>query len=317
MKKYSSITRVNSRLTLRKRLRYGAIVTAVVLIVGFLFPKILSTVSFVALYPVHSISLWYQKSEASLPKYLRAQTDLINQIDVLKRQIANETATNLSVRRLEEENVQLRAATGFGKSMSRIVARVIAQPNKLSYDLLQIDKGENEGIKVGSLVFLGFDTVIGVVVHTAPGYSFIELVTSPGFESTAYVVGPNVFTVLEGVGGGVARVRVPQGISIKEGNLVILPSIESGVYGEIVSIENPPTQPVQYGYVTPPVSLQSIMYVSVSLAEPTERALPDIEKDIVELNKKYFRLEKIPAWGSHVSGTTTSSSTTPKQATSS
>ena len=130
--------------------------------------------------------------------------------------------------------MQLRAMASAGTSTERLVARVIASPSKLSYDLLQIDRGTKDGVVAGSPVYTGLDTVVGVVVHTANNYAFVDLFTTPGFETTAYIVGPNVFATLEGVGGGIARVKLPQGIPIAEEQLVILPGVSSGVYGEII-----------------------------------------------------------------------------------
>lgn len=310
MKKYSLTTRESSRRTSHKKLRLGVIITVVVLVFGYFFPKIISGVSYVVLYPIHTVSSWYQYSESDLPKYLRAKTDLVKEIESLKKQLSNENGTQLSIKKLLEENMQLRAATNFGTTSDRVTARVIAQPSRLTYDLMQIDKGASDGIKIGAPVFLGFDTVIGVVVHATEHYSFVDLVTTPGFESTAYVVGPNIFATLEGVGGGVARVKVPQGVSLREGNLVLLPSIESGVYGEINSIENPPTQPVQYGYVTPPVSMQSILYVSVSRADIADRSVPEITKEINEVTRSYFKLKTIPTLNLESLTSTTSQATT-------
>lgn len=254
----------------------------------------MSGVSFVVLYPVTAVSSWYQYSEGAFPSYLRSRAELTKEIDELKATIANDSGTELSVKRLLEENMQLRSAAQVSTSTNRISARVIAQPSKLSYDLLQIDQGSETGIVVGAPVFLGVDTVIGVVVHVARTYAFVELVTTPGFMATAYIVGPNVFANLEGIGGGVARVRVPQGIALREGNLILLPSVSSGVYGEVVRIENVPTQPEQFGYVTPPLSLQSILYVSVAKDVPSEKSELEIETSVRASVQSYFKLNTIP-----------------------
>jgi len=254
----------------------------------------MSGVSFVVLYPVTAVSSWYQYSEGAFPSYLRSRAELTKEIDELKATIANDTGTELSVKRLLEENMQLRSAAEVSTSTNRISARVIAQPSKLSYDLLQIDQGSETGIVVGAPVFLGVDTVIGVVVHVARTYAFVELVTTPGFMATAYIVGPNVFANLEGIGGGVARVRVPQGIALREGNLILLPSVSSGVYGEVVRVENVPTQPEQFGYVTPPLSLQSILYVSVAKDVPSEKSELEIETSVRASVQSYFKLNTIP-----------------------
>ena len=281
------------RRTSTKRWRVGFYVTVIVLFVGLIFPQLMAGLSFIILYPVHSISVWYNNSEEFLPVYLRSRSELSSEIDDLKATIANQTGTQLSVRKLLEENRQLRALTELGTTTDRVSAKVIAQPSRLSYDLLQIDKGSSHGIQIGAPVYIGIDTVIGVVVHTSPTYAFIQLVTTPGFISTAYIVGPNIFAPLEGIGGGVARVKVPQGITLSEGNLVLLPSAANGVYGEIVTIENLPTQPEQFGYVTPPLPLQGILYVSVDRYVPGERSEVEIDLAIKESVQSYFRLNKV------------------------
>ncbi len=291
MKKYSSITRVNSRPISTRRKRVLFIAAVVLLVFGFLFPRLISAVSAIILYPVQSISAWYQHSSQALPQYLRARTALIEEIDTLKRHIADETGTDLTIKRLEEENKALRTAVNFGTTTDRVVASVLAEPTSLSYDLLQIDKGSDDGILLGAPVFVGVDTVIGVVRHVAPSYAFVELITTPGFTATAYVLGPNVFAPLEGVGGGIARVRLPQGVAIAPGNLVLLPSTESGVYGEIVAIENLPTQPEQFGYVAPPIPLQSLLYVSVAKDIPSKKTLEEIQLGTETWINRYFMVE--------------------------
>lgn len=296
MKKYSSTTKANFRPSTTKRWQRGLLITFFLLIFGWLFPLATSFVSYIVLTPVVAVSSWYQNSEAVLPKYLRSRTALIEEIEELKRIQITDTGTQLSIKRLLEENMQLRSAYGSGTSDNRLVAKVIAQPNRLNYDLLQIDKGSEAGVVVGAPVFLGLDTVIGAVVHVTPYYSFVELVTTAGFEATAYIVGPNIFAPFEGVGGGVARVKVPQGIALREGNIVLLPSVSGGVYGEVVSLENIHTQPEQYGYVTPPVSLQSLLYVSIGTAVPDRQNDLKIDEDIQTAIRSYFKLDVYPSF---------------------
>ena len=64
---------------------------------------------------------------------------------------------------------------------------------------------------------------------------------------TSYVSGANIIATLEGFGGGVARVRVPQGIPLSIGNLVHVPGIQPGVFGRINYIESEPTHPNSMG----------------------------------------------------------------------
>ena len=80
-------------------------------------------------------------------------------------------------------------------------------------------------------------------------------------------------------------------MAIVPGNLVLLPSTESGVYGEIVSIENLPTQPEQFGYVAPPIPLQSLLYVSVAKDIPSKKTLEEIQLSTETWINRYFMVE--------------------------
>jgi cell shape-determining protein MreC len=265
MKKYLSTTKGNYRRTPRKSYRLWLAGAIVLIGLGWVFPWLITHISSTILYPINVTTNWVKTSDGIIPEYLRSRSELMLELEELKIQVATDSSTRLSVDRLLEENMQLRAMANAGTSTERLVARVVSNPTKLGYDLLQIDRGTSDGVMAGAPVYIGLDTVVGVVVQVTETYSFVDLFTSPDFETTAYIIGPNVFAVLEGIGGGIARVRLPQGVLIAEKQLVILPGISNGVYGEIVSVENLPTQPEQYGYVAPPVSLNSMRYVSVGL----------------------------------------------------
>jgi len=140
---------------------------------------------------------------------------------------------------------------------------VTAKPTELPYDLLQVDRGSLAGIEVGSPVYIGSDSVIGLVSAVYPTHSFVTLFTTPGFLATVYLTGANVTATLEGMGGGVARVKVPQGILLRIGDLVHVPSVQPGVYGQITWVESEPTQPEQYGYITPAIPLMSLYQVAI------------------------------------------------------
>ncbi|MCA9365766.1 rod shape-determining protein MreC [Candidatus Kaiserbacteria bacterium] len=254
---------MNSRQVSRTKIlvRYVVIVAGII-ILGLAVPKVFSFIGEVALSPYHTARQWVLNSGSSLPQYLRDRSVLIEQIEDLKKEVATEKGTELSMRKLINENASLRELLATDGS-DRIAARVIARPNSLPYDLIQIDQGSKDGIVRLAPVFLGRDQVIGYITHVSREYSFVQLVTTPGFASTVFIVGPDIYTNAEGMGGGVMRVRVPQGVSLKKGNLVLLPAVNSGVYGEIISVEAIPTQPQQYGYLSPNIPLQSMRYVAV------------------------------------------------------
>ena len=292
MKRYSSTTKANYRHTSRKSGRLWLGIAASIIIFGLIFPWFISVVSSVVLYPFHATSTWIKTSDGMFPLYLRSRSELVREVEALRTELATTAGTQLSIRRLMEENIQLRGMANAAAvdDDTRLVARVLARPGQLSYDLLQIDRGAKDGVKVGAPVYTGVDTVLGLVVQVYETYAFVDLFTSPGFESTAFIFGPNVFSPIEGIGGGVARVRLPQGVSIREGQLVILPGVSSGVYGEIARVENEPTQPEQYGYITPPVAINNLLYVSVGQNAVETRSNTEIDEALRAMLRESMRL---------------------------
>jgi hypothetical protein len=137
-------------------------------------------------------------------------------------------------------------------------------------------------------VFLGSDQVVGFVSKVFEKTSLVTLVTTPGFISSAYVIGPDIYTFAEGVGGGVLRVRIPQGILLQIGDLVVLPALDSGVYGDVSLVEAAPTQPEQYGYVSADIPLQSLYYVSVGAEPVVTHTFEQAEKVVADAKSALF-----------------------------
>lgn len=239
---------------------------------GMLVPWLYSAVSAVVLKPVYTFNNWLETSTSIFPSYLRDRQDLISQINELENKVLVARGTDLTLSRLRDENLRLRSLL-HATDNERIAAAVIARPNDLPYDLIQIDQGSRAGVAVGAPVYIGADRVIGFVSLVTQNHSFVELITTTGFEATAYIEGADVIATIEGVGGGVARVKVAQGVALREDQLVYLPSIHPGVFGRIAYVENRPTQPEQYGYIAPEISIQSLYFVGVS-KHPVEKRDP-------------------------------------------
>lgn len=278
--------RVQSRHSSRhKRLLRIALVALVVLIVGLIMPKAFSLVSATVMYPIHVTNVWLEESSSLIPTFFRSRADLQAEIEGLQNELAVAGRIDVTQQRLLEENNRLRHLFGSAE-VTRILASIVARPSELPYDVLQVDRGSEHGVEIGAPVFVGSDVVVGLVVHVAPQYSFVELFTTPGFEATAFVSGPNVIATLEGFGGGVARVRVPQGVSMQVGNLVYLPSIEPGVFGRISHIENRPTQPEQYGYITPELPISSMFWVAIGKQSQLAQSTEQIDKEVESIMRK-------------------------------
>lgn len=263
MKKFSSITRVNSRRISQTKQRVQiALVALVCILVLFSMPSVFRSVASVVVAPVNSVKHWFLESGESFPQYLRNRKEILDELSFVRSELAATGGERHTIWTLTQENEELRSLLGY-EGEERVLAGVIGRPGNLPYDSLMIDQGLRDGVKEGAPVYIGEGTVIGIVKSAAPQTALVELITTPGFEATVFIMGPNIYTNAVGVGGGQLRVGVPQGIVLSEGNMVVLPSITSGIYGEISVIQSEPTRPEQYGFVSPHTPLSGIRFVSV------------------------------------------------------
>jgi len=252
-------------------------------------PRVLAFGGHLVMKPLVVVENWVIESGGAIPTYLRDRTQILKEQKVLEQSLVEERAGNVALHKLELENAELRKLLG-GTNDERIVAGIVGRPSLLPYDVLVIDRGADQGVVNDVPVYVGQHQVIGFVTEVYKNSSVVALVTTPGFESTAYIYGPNIYTTAEGVGGGTLRVSVPQGIELKEGNLVVLPALDAGIYGSISVVDSIATRPEQYGYVTMGVPLKSLHFVGVSKEpllpldfEQAKAVVDQVRRDFLEI----------------------------------
>lgn len=262
-------------------------------VVFLVAPYIFRGVAAAFWYPFDSVRTWVEESGSSLPQYLRDRSALVAELEALKVRVSTEQGNANTLKKLQVENSEFRTQIGAVPE-ARVLARVIGRPNQLPYDMLMIDRGANHSVTLNAPVFLGSDQVIGFVSKVFEKTSLVTLVTTPGFVSSAYVVGPDIYTFAEGMGGGVLRVRIPQGILLQTGDLVVLPALDSGVYGDVSLVVAAPTQPEQYGYVSVDTPLQSLYYVSVGAEPVVTHTFAQAEKVVADVTSGLFTVAVPP-----------------------
>ncbi len=294
MKNYLSTKRGSSRQHFLPRgLRIALLCLALLVVLFYLVPKVVFGVVSTVVYPFELARLWVLESQDSLPFYLRDRHALIEQIEDLEQQVAVSGGTENTLSKLKVENEQFRLLCEAVPE-ERIIARVVGRPPKLPYDVIMLDRGSDHGVVAEAPVFVGSDQVIGYVSRVYTKTALVTLVSTAQFESMAYIMGPNIYTFARGVGGGMMRVVVPQGVPLSVGDTVILPAIDSGVYGTVAYIETSPTQPEQYGYVPMQQNLQSLQYVSIGQEPIVPHSYEEAESLLETLRTDLFAVTLPP-----------------------
>lgn len=229
-------------------------------------------------------------SETIFRPLLRGESSLNNLVRSDQRELNQEESNELDY--LRAENASLRDVLGQTDE-TRIAAGVIGRPSALPYDVLMIDKGSDDGIKVDTPVYTGNNTVIGFVASTYQNSSLVALLSTPGFSSTAYIFGPNIYTTAIGIGGGVTRIHVPQGITLNIGDLVVLPSMSKGIYGTVSAVDSVPERAEQYGYLITEVPISSLRTVAVGTRPLSVMEFEEARK-VVEAARQDFLSINVP-----------------------
>lgn len=229
-------------------------------------------------------------SETIFLPLLQGESALNNLVRDQAETLTSEESNELDY--LRAENSSLREVLGQPDE-PRIAAGVIGRPTALPYDVLMIDKGSDDGIEVDTPVYTGNNTVIGFVAAAYQNSSLVALLSTPGFSSTAYIFGPNIYTTAVGIGGGVTRIHVPQGISLNIGDLVVLPSMSPGIYGTVSAVDSVPERAEQYGYLTTEIPISSLKVVAVG-TRPLSIMEFEEARTVVEEAKRDFLTIDVP-----------------------
>lgn len=263
MKNFLLKTKGNSPLNSKKNTVRNFVLGIFLIFLILIYGKnFLSTVTSIITTPLFFVRHYIETSTATVPVFVRSRIELLDQIRSLQEDIASHQGVDNMLTYVTKENEELRSLLHASGS-PRILAGVIARPPYTPYDTIILDQGTDNGIVEYAPVFQGNGHAIGYVRQVFLHTAFVTLFSSPGVESTVYIYGPNIFSTAYGEGGGVIHLSVPQGVVIQKGDVVVLPSHDTGVIGAIDEIQSVPSEPEQHAYVTFVTPLQSMRLVSV------------------------------------------------------
>jgi cell shape-determining protein MreC len=244
------------------------IVLCVIVIFMIVGKDILRALAIVVSSPFYAAASYLEHSSGVVPALFRDRSALLDTQQKLEDQLAAEQGAELTLAHALEENDELRALLGTARE-ERIAAGVIGRPPYTPYDTIILDRGSEAGIQQYAPVFLGTGLAIGYVRSTTERSALVTLFSSSGVETSVYIFGPDIFARAHGIGGGAVRIDVPQGIALTKGDLVVLPSLDSGVLGTIDATESTPTDPEQHAFVTLASPIVTMRLVSVG-TQPVE-----------------------------------------------
>lgn len=158
------------------------------------------------------------------------------------------------------------------------VARVVSGPVANFDNTIEIDKGSDDGVKVGMPV-ASSTGLVGRIAQVSPGRSIVQLMTDPGFRVGVRLNHSQDVGVARGQGRGrplIIDSGIESDVDIPEQELVVTSGLERSLFpanvpvGEVTSTQENSGELEQDVFVRPLAPLESLEFVNVLLWEPTE-----------------------------------------------
>lgn len=152
-----------------------------------------------------------------------------------------------------------------GRVQDTVLAAVITHPPQTPYDIIIIDAGSDNDIKVGSEVFLTEGPYLGIVKEVFPHKAKVELLSSGGVETDAILERGLVPVKLKGIGGGNFKIELPQNISVEKGDRIISSDINERLIAVVGHINVRATDSFKVVMSYSPINIFNARFVFVAL----------------------------------------------------
>ncbi len=204
--------------------------------------------------------------DSDLFEYFKSKQVLINDRLAIEQRLF--LAGNLLAENniLRNENETLKVLLGRKELKQKtILASILVKPPQTPYDMLTIDIGEDNNIKVGDLVIANANIYIGEIAEIYPHSAKIILYSTPNHK-TSVLLGTNSVSVEAiGIGGGNFNIFLPREIEVKENDALVFPSIITNIFGIVEKINFSDKDSFQTVLFKSPVNISELSFVEIIL----------------------------------------------------
>ncbi len=203
-------------------------------------------------------------SNSNFFEYFKSKQALINDRLTIEKKLF--LAGNLLAENeiLQTENENLKDLLGRKETKQKtVLASILVKPPQIPYDSLIVDIGEDFNIAIGNKVMANGNVYIGEVTEIFPHSSKIILYSTPG-RKLPVVLGTNSVSMEAiGIGGGNFNIFLPREVEIKEGDVIIIPSITTNVFGIVEKINFKDKDSFQTILFKSPINISELNWVEI------------------------------------------------------
>jgi cell shape-determining protein MreC len=157
-----------------------------------------------------------------------------------------------------------RLVGGRTEAAHRILAGILARPPVTPYDTLVLDRGEEDGVVVGSIVYAPGNVPLGTIESSTKKTARAALYSAGGRITEGWIGEKRVAISLVGHGAGTFSATLPRESMAQVGDTVYIPGPGALPIGTIVRIDTNPSSPSDTIHISPFTNLFSLTWVEVS-----------------------------------------------------
>lgn len=231
------------------------------LLLSFLFPNFLRTVGHSTMKPFWFLKEKTENSFRYVTTYLEFQSSLVKENEDLKSELASLRLDKIDYEFLLKENNELKRDLE-GMPSNRVISNVLSKPPQSPFDTFVIDKGQNDGVSIGSNVYISNGIILGKVVSVTSKTSIFKMFSGGGEITEATVSRTGANFSLTGEGGSNFSLEVPSDTDIIWGDSFIHSSSQS-VLATVIFVDSNSQSSFKKIHLKTPINFLQIKRVFV------------------------------------------------------
>ncbi|MFA6548059.1 MAG: rod shape-determining protein MreC [Candidatus Magasanikbacteria bacterium] len=207
-------------------------------------------------------------------KPITAKVQGNNGLDSCVGTATSSTADQLSIRNkiLEQENFELKNQLNFKthSTSSLITAEIVAKNLDTTDQVIVLNKGSVDGVKIDQPVIYGNGILVGKIIKVEEKVSFTRVLSDNQSKIAATILNNDhsLGVVEGGFGLSIKMSFIPRNENIITGDQIITSGLEIGmprglIIGKVAAIENESYQPFQEAVITPAINYEKVNFVGI------------------------------------------------------
>ncbi len=262
----NSLLRSKPKSNTKKTLGIAGGLLATFFLLQFFFPRFLSSTVLLAAKPLWSVRDATTGSFSGFFNFFSFKSTLRAENESLREELAALRVRESEFNQMQVEYQDLKALLGDTASSSvrsTVLARVLSKPPFTPYDSFVVDKGSDEGVSLGNLVYANDALVIGRISNVTSHVSFVTLFSSGGEEQEFAVSRTGVSVTVTGKGGGNFEMYVPKDFDIVIGDQLVQLSSDVSVVAAVYAVDESSQNSFKKVYARVPKPIFQSKWVSI------------------------------------------------------